>query len=99
MTYEMIKIIDTPIRTALQVISQFPLLALIIIFAGIVLVVAGLVMMATERTYDSGVRRESKGIVLIGPLPLVWGYGGRAQRIAVIIAFLVFAVCLMLVLM
>ncbi len=94
-----LNILDTPIRTALQVVSQFPLLPLIIIFLGITLVVAGLVMMATERTRGPEVRRESKGIVLIGPLPIVWGYGGRVQRIAIIIAFLVFAVCLMLVLM
>ena len=75
------------------------MLALVIIALGIVLVVAGLIVMATERTEYSEMRPQSKGIVLIGPLPIVWGFGGKAQRIALIIAFLVFVICLMLVLM
>jgi uncharacterized protein (TIGR00304 family) len=90
--------IDIPIRMGQQVATMFPL-AVIIILAGIVLVVAGLIMMATKRTYDSETRHESKGVVLIGPLPVVWGFGAKAQSIAMVIAFLVFALFLMSVLM
>ncbi len=33
-------------------------------------------------------RRESKGIILFGPIPIVWGYGKRVWIIAAIIALM-----------
>jgi uncharacterized protein (TIGR00304 family) len=91
--------IDILIRRALQAVAVIPVIALITVLAGIILVVAGLIMMATEHRSDSRMRHESKGVVLVGPIPIVWGFGTKAQRIAIAIAFLVFAVYLMLVLM
>lgn len=90
---------ETPVLTALQRAELIPLLALAVIAVGIVILVTGLVMIASKRTHDSEATHESKGIILIGPLPIVWGFGGKVQRIAIVIAFLAFALFLMLALM
>ena len=39
-------------------------------------------------------RRESKGIILLGPIPIVWGYGKRVWVIAAIIAIILFLVAI-----
>jgi len=89
--------IEAPARAIRQVAVQFPLVALIVIAVGVAILIVGLIMMATERTLDADTH-ETKGILLIGPIPIVWGFGSRAQRIAIIVAVAVFVLCLMLVL-
>ena len=41
---------------------------------------------------DEKTQFESKGIVLIGPIPIVWGYGARGWIIAGIIAVALFII-------
>jgi uncharacterized protein (TIGR00304 family) len=35
---------------------------------------------------DESPKVESKGVILIGPIPIVWGYGARGWLIAGIVA-------------
>jgi uncharacterized protein (TIGR00304 family) len=37
-------------------------------------------------------KRESKGIILLGPIPIVWGYGKQVWVIAAIIAIVLFLI-------
>ncbi|MHA2425631.1 MAG: TIGR00304 family membrane protein [Candidatus Thorarchaeota archaeon] len=73
-----------------QVIPWLEMIAFGIIGAGIILVILGIWLMSrsTGRT-SSEVKRESKGIVFIGPIPLVWGYSRRTQGILFIIAMII----------
>jgi uncharacterized membrane protein len=38
------------------------------------------------RNGDESPKVESKGVILIGPIPIVWGYGARGWLIAGIVA-------------
>ena len=37
-------------------------------------------------------RRENKGIILLGPIPIVWGYGRKPWIIAAIVALVLFLI-------
>ncbi len=41
---------------------------------------------------DTEQRRESKGIILLGPIPIVWGYGKKVWIIAAIVALTLFLI-------
>ncbi len=84
----------------MQTTMPIEFVALLLIAFGTLILIAGLVMMMKPRNGDGAqARRESKGIVLLGPIPIVWGFGGRTQKVISIIAVLAFALCLILVLL
>ena len=59
----------------------------IFLIVGIVLVCLYLISEIQESTQgNSEMRTQSKGIVFLGPIPIVWGYGRRGWMIAGIIA-------------
>ncbi|MHA2397252.1 MAG: TIGR00304 family membrane protein [Candidatus Thorarchaeota archaeon] len=40
-------------------------------------------------------QRESKGVILLGPIPIVWGYGKRGWIIAAIVAITLFLIVIL----
>ena len=82
-----------------QTISGIEMVAYGIIIAGVLLVIIGFWFMFNskgERT--SEVKHESKAIVFIGPIPLVWGYSRRTQVILFLIALSIFVIWLFFIL-
>ena len=74
-----------------QTISGIELFAYGIIIAGIVMVILGFVLSSrSNENTNEGVKRESKGIIFLGPIPLVWGYSRKTQGVLFVIALVVF---------
>jgi uncharacterized membrane protein len=71
------------------------LIAWALIILGTIIILSGLASILFRSEID-GVdsRRESKGIILLGPIPIVWGYGRKAWIIAAIIAITLFLIVL-----
>lgn len=66
-----------------------------LIIGGILLIFLAIIL--TVRGRDNGttrVKTESRGIIFLGPIPIVWGYGKGSRIISVIgiIAILLFIV-------
>lgn len=63
------------------------LLAWALIILGGIIILSGLASMLLHSD-DEGVdhRTESKGIILLGPIPIVWGYGKKTWIVAAIVA-------------
>ncbi|MCK5152097.1 MAG: DUF131 domain-containing protein [Candidatus Thorarchaeota archaeon] len=74
-----------------QIISGIELFAYGIIIAGVVLVILSLLLSSrSNENANEGVKRESKGIVFLGPIPLVWGYSRKTQGALFVILLVVF---------
>ena len=72
------------IRAGIIVIQTFnalQLLGFMILGLGILLILAGCLAMQREFS-DGEVRHESKGVIFIGPIPIVWGLGRRGWLVA-----------------
>lgn len=69
--------------------------AWVLIILGAIIIISGIASMMMRSNIE-GVeqRRESKGIILLGPIPIVWGYGKRVWVIAAIIAIILFLVAI-----
>jgi uncharacterized protein (TIGR00304 family) len=67
----------------IQMIDTLQMLGFLILGLGILLIIAGCVAGQREssQSHDE-VQRESKGVVLIGPIPIVWGFGRRGWFVA-----------------
>jgi uncharacterized membrane protein len=64
-------------------LNTLQLFGFLILGLGILLIVAGCVAAGKEaKQSDEGVRSESKGMILIGPIPIVWGFGRKGWLIA-----------------
>ncbi|MGV9169291.1 MAG: TIGR00304 family membrane protein [Promethearchaeia archaeon] len=68
----------------MQIAPDYYLIAISLIVTGIVLMILGLIWRSKTQQSDSEVK--SKGIVLLGPIPIVWGFGEKGKTIAVILA-------------
>lgn len=73
-------------------------LALLLIFAGFFLIVLGLLLSALRGSGGEG-RVEAGGVVLIGPVPVVFGTSERIARITLILAVALTALALLLFLL
>lgn len=69
-------------------------LGILLLLIGIILIIAALLSMSVESKGENQIRRESKGVVLLGPIPIVWGYGRRGWIVAAIIALSLFILAL-----
>ncbi|TFG34257.1 DUF131 domain-containing protein [Candidatus Thorarchaeota archaeon] len=80
----------------MQFIGLLQLLGWIsIIFGILILCMAFMKMTNTSETGGYETKTESKGVILIGPIPIVWGYGKRGWLIAGIIGIILFIVLLL----
>lgn len=67
------------------------ILAWALIIIGAIIIISGVISMVMRSRPKTGTQRsESKGIILLGPIPIVWGYGKRAWVIAAIVAIALF---------
>lgn len=70
-----------------------------LVIGGILLIFLGIIL-TFSRTDDEAtqLRTESKGIIFLGPIPIVWGYGKKTWMISVIgvVAILLFIVFVVL---
>ena len=65
------------------------IIGLSLVALGVLAILLGVILMM--RQSDQGnteVRRESKGIILLGPIPIVWGYGKKGWAIAIIMGII-----------
>jgi uncharacterized membrane protein len=69
------------------------LLAWALIIVGVIIIISGIASMLKDSDIERvEQRRESKGIILLGPIPIVWGYGKKAWIIAAIVASILFLI-------
>ncbi|MFW9848694.1 MAG: DUF131 domain-containing protein [Candidatus Thorarchaeota archaeon] len=73
-----------------QNIPQLEFIAYGIITLGIIIVLIGFFLMnRSAKNGESGTKMETKAIVFIGPIPLVWGFSRKTQGILCIVALAV----------
>jgi uncharacterized membrane protein len=65
----------------IQTFSALQLIGFLILGLGIIFILAGCLALQRESSTQE-VRRESKGVILIGPIPIVWGFGRRGWLVA-----------------
>ncbi len=79
--------------TTIQSVPLIQIVALILIVFGIVAVVAGILQLfLSNQNEDGRVQHESKGIILLGPIPIVWGYGKKGWILAGAVAIILFLI-------
>jgi uncharacterized membrane protein len=77
----------------MQSVNFMDLLACMLVIIGAIIIISGITSMLMDSDIERvEQRRESKGIILLGPLPIVWGYGKKAWIIAAIVAFILFLI-------
>ncbi len=73
----------------MQSVEFMDLLAWALIIIGAIIIISGIASTLMGSDFGGAEqRRESKGIILLGPIPIVWGYGKRVWIIAAIIALM-----------
>jgi uncharacterized protein (TIGR00304 family) len=80
----------------MQLASDHYFIAMGLIVAGIVLILLGILWRARTQQEDSEVK--SKGIILLGPIPIVWGFGEKGKIIVVILFVCVILLYLLIML-
>jgi uncharacterized membrane protein len=67
----------------IQALNTLQLFGVLILGLGILLIIAGCTIGRREvKQSDEGVFSESKGMILIGPIPIVWGFGRKGWMVA-----------------
>ena len=74
----------------MQTMDMIQLFGFIILGIGILLIVAGCAAGRREAEQSADdTHSESKGMILIGPIPIVWGFGRRGWLIAGVIGAII----------
>ena len=67
----------------MQTLVLLHYLGWILLFIGILLVCLSAISAAKDSdSEDNETRIESKGIIFLGPIPIIWGYGKKGWMIA-----------------
>ncbi len=73
----------------MQIDSLFGIIGMSLVILGILAILLGAISMMRETDQGNAeVRRESKGIILLGPIPIVWGYGKKGWAVAIIVGIM-----------
>ncbi|MHA1588839.1 MAG: TIGR00304 family membrane protein [Candidatus Thorarchaeota archaeon] len=73
----------------MQIDSLFGIIGLSLVILGILVILLGMTLMMRESDQgNTETRRESKGIILLGPIPIVWGYGKKGWAVAIIVGII-----------
>ncbi|MGD9397328.1 MAG: DUF131 domain-containing protein [Candidatus Thorarchaeota archaeon] len=77
----------------MQIGNFTDLIAWALIIIGCIIIFSGIASMVMRSDIE-GVekRRESKGVILLGPIPIVWGFGKRGWIIAAVVAITLFLI-------
>ena len=71
----------------MQVGNLMDIVAWSLIIIGVILIISGIASLVMRSSIDNTeTQRESKGIILLGPIPIVWGYGKQVWVIAAIVS-------------
>jgi uncharacterized membrane protein len=77
----------------MQAVEFMDLFAWALIIVGTIIIISGIASMAMGSDFGRAEqRRESKGIILLGPIPIVWGYGKKVWIVAAIVALALFLI-------
>ena len=77
----------------MQAVEFMDLLAWALIIVGAIIIISGIASMVMGSDFGgTEQRRESKGIILLGPIPIVWGYGKRVWIVAAFVALALFLI-------
>lgn len=77
--------------------NMLGLIGWLLILAGLVLIVIGFAMRISSWDNGKDIKTESKGVILLGPIPIVWGFGRIGWIIAAVVALGLFLVLWVLV--
>ncbi|TFG11964.1 DUF131 domain-containing protein [Candidatus Thorarchaeota archaeon] len=81
----------------LQTAVSVTILPFVFIVIGFILVLIGLVLIGRENEdTNANIKSESKGIILLGPIPIVWGFGKKVKILVGTIAVVVFVLAVVL---
>jgi len=80
----------------MQLASDYYFIAMGLIVVGIVLILLGIFWRARTQQKDS--EMKSKGIILLGPIPIVWGFGEKGKIVVVILFVCVILFYLLMIL-
>jgi uncharacterized protein (TIGR00304 family) len=74
----------------MQIGSSAFAIGLIVFLIGFFLVIFALFLRAQQPDtgFEKG-RTRSKGVILLGPIPIVWGFGSRGRQIAAALCLIV----------
>lgn len=69
----------------IQLDNPMSQIAYLLIIAGIIAILIGIISIVLSHRRNPSTSIESKGIILLGPIPIIWGYGKRVQFVLIII--------------
>ena len=73
----------------MQTSGLIGIIGLSLVILGVLAILLGVAsMMRQSDQGNTEVQRESKGIILLGPIPIVWGYGKKGWAFAVIVGIM-----------
>jgi uncharacterized protein (TIGR00304 family) len=76
--------------------NTLQLFGILVLGLGIILIMAGCMAGRRESEQSEGeVRRVNKGVILIGPIPIVWGFGRKGWLVAVAVGAIILLVWIM----
>ncbi|MHA2133338.1 MAG: TIGR00304 family membrane protein [Candidatus Thorarchaeota archaeon] len=74
----------------MQVGGFYFFLGITMFFVGLILVILALFFTGQQRPLtDENGKSETRGVILIGPIPIVWGFGSRGRQIATALCLIV----------
>jgi len=79
--------------------SHLSILGIILVFLGIILVFAGILGMILGKGVGEGAKVESGGLVVIGPIPIIFGTSATVALIAAIIGLVIMILAVILTLL
>jgi len=71
------------VNSILQIIESLTVFGYILIIVGIIVLIVGIVGLLSSQSDESAIRRESRGFILIGFIPIIWGFGKRIQYLLI----------------
>lgn len=70
----------------MQINGVFGSIGLSLVVLGLLVILLGVALMMRQSAQgNTEVQRESKGIILLGPIPIIWGYGKKGWAVAIIV--------------
>ncbi len=77
----------------MQAVVLLQYLGWILLFIGILLVCLSVISATKDSaSEDNETRIQSKGIIFLGPIPIIWGYGKKGWLIAGVIGIILFLI-------
>jgi uncharacterized protein (TIGR00304 family) len=73
----------------MQIGNEYQIVGILLIFVGILIIIIGVIYLFGSSNLKQTSTKESKGVILLGPIPIVWGFG-KKTKIITIILFLIF---------